>query len=86
MSGTRDPWNFGRFPMNLRPARYRRSRLCFASSLLGNAVLIVLIKMEKIPVMVPYSRVLLMNVAFDLFYTFVCIFTEVVRRLRDSIS
>ena len=83
MDVTRDPWIFGdgRFPVNLRPARFWSSRLCFGSSLLGNAILIVLIKMEKNPVMIPYSRVLLMNVGFDLYYTVVCMLTEVVRWL-----
>ncbi|KAH7721390.1 hypothetical protein AAVH_11134 [Aphelenchoides avenae] len=81
MDTTRNPWivGDGRFPMNLRPLRLWSSRLCFASSLFGNAILIILIKLEKNPVMTPYGRVLLMNVGFDLFYTVVCMITEVVR-------
>ncbi|KAH7715586.1 hypothetical protein AAVH_17024, partial [Aphelenchoides avenae] len=79
MDVTRVPWVFGdgRFPVNLRAARLWSTRLSFGTSLLGNAILVMLIKMEKNPVMIPYNRVLLMNVGFDLFYTFVCMVTEV---------
>ncbi|KAH7714991.1 7TM GPCR protein [Aphelenchoides avenae] len=40
--------------------------------------------MEKNPVMIPYSRVLIMNVGFDVFYTFVSMATEVEIELNDG--
>lgn len=69
----------GTFPWNLRPHRHYSERICFFTSLVGNTLLIALIKMEKNPVMKPYNRVLLLNIAFDYFYTLVSVVVEMVR-------
>lgn len=63
---------------NLRPLRHVSERICFFTSLAANAVLAVLLIREKNEVMKPYSRVLLINVAFDVLYTVICMLVETV--------
>ncbi|KAH7701117.1 hypothetical protein AAVH_31753, partial [Aphelenchoides avenae] len=66
----------GKFLWNLRPYRHYSERICFAASLIGNTILVLLIGREKNPVMIPYSRVLLLNVFFDCIYTFYSMLIE----------
>lgn len=68
----------GKFLWNLRPHRHYSERICFVASLIGNTILVLLIGREKNPVMIPYSRVLLLNVFFDSIYTFYSMFIELV--------
>lgn len=63
---------------NIRLVRHYSERACFAMSLVSNAVLAVMLVREKNVVMKPYSRVLLINVLFDVIYTIICMFLELV--------
>lgn len=63
---------------NLRPFRYHSERVCFVASLVSNTILAGLLVCEKNEVMKPYSRVLLINVAFDYFYVVVSMLVEMV--------
>jgi hypothetical protein len=68
----------GKFFWNLRPVRHYSERFCFASSLLTNIILTVLLLREKNRMIKPYSRVLLLNAMFDYVYTIVCVVIEMV--------
>lgn len=63
---------------NLRPIRHHTERLCFAVSTIANSILAVMLIREKNEVMKPYSRVLLINVAFGYFYTIASMIVEIV--------
>lgn len=68
---------------NLRPLRHFSERFCFITSCIANAVLAVLLIRERNEIMRPYSRVLLLNCFFDVFYTIVCMAVEVVRKCSN---
>ncbi|KAH7716222.1 7TM GPCR protein [Aphelenchoides avenae] len=70
---------------NLRPTRHRTERVCFAISIFSNSILAVLLIREKNEVMKPYSRVLLINVAFDYFYTIVSMIVEIELEMNDGV-
>lgn len=63
---------------NLRPFRRYSERASFVLSICLNSVLATLLVREKNEVMRPYSRVLLLNCAFDYLYTVVCMVAEMV--------
>lgn len=67
------------FCCDLRSFRHHSECVCFVASILSNVVLAVMLVREKNEVMRPYSRVLLINVGFDCFYTVVCMVLEMVR-------
>ncbi|KAH7702496.1 hypothetical protein AAVH_30345, partial [Aphelenchoides avenae] len=60
------------FFANLRPLTHYSERVCFVASITFNSILAVLLMREENQTLKPYSRVLLTNVAADLFYTIMC--------------
>lgn len=63
---------------NLRAFRTYSERASFVLSVCLNSVLATLLVREKNDIMRPYSRVLLLNCAFDYLYTVVCMVAEMV--------
>ncbi|KAH7719268.1 hypothetical protein AAVH_13240, partial [Aphelenchoides avenae] len=61
---------------DLRPVRHYSERVCFVASIVCNSILALLLVREKDATMKPYSRVLLINVAFDYIYTVVSMAVE----------
>lgn len=73
----------GYFGYNLRPLRHISERVCFVVSLVSNAVLAVLLVRENNATIKPYSRVLLINVVFDVVYTISLMIVEIVSACRS---
>ncbi|KAH7723737.1 7TM GPCR protein [Aphelenchoides avenae] len=64
------------FFANLRPLRHYGERVSFVLSIMCNSVLAVLLLRERNETMRPYSRVLLINVAFDCLYAVMNLLVE----------
>ncbi|KAH7698374.1 hypothetical protein AAVH_34533, partial [Aphelenchoides avenae] len=70
---------------NLRPFRHYSERVCVVASLVSNTILAALLLSEKNEVMKPYSRVLLINVVFDYFYTIVSMVIEMELEMNEGV-
>ncbi|KAH7716223.1 7TM GPCR protein [Aphelenchoides avenae] len=70
---------------NIRPVRHYSEKVCFVASLVSNTVLAVLLIRERNETMKPYSRVLLINVAFDYFYTIVSMVIELELEMNEGV-
>lgn len=68
----------GKFFLNLRPVRFYSAKICFGTSIVANAILILLLLNEKNKTVKPYSRVLLLNGSLDYLYTLIAFFCEMV--------
>ncbi|KAH7680296.1 hypothetical protein AAVH_41329, partial [Aphelenchoides avenae] len=66
----------GKFFLNLRPVRFYSAKICFGTSIVANAILILLLLNEKNKTVKPYSRVLLLNGSLDYLYTLIAFFCE----------
>ncbi|KAH7695029.1 hypothetical protein AAVH_37916 [Aphelenchoides avenae] len=70
---------------NLRPFRHYSERVCVVASLVSNTLLAALLLTEKNEVMKPYSRVLLINVGVDYFYTIVSMVIEMELEMNEGV-
>ncbi|KAH7696492.1 hypothetical protein AAVH_36437 [Aphelenchoides avenae] len=73
------------FFADLRSLRHYSERVCFVASITFNSILAVLLVREKNQTLKPYSRVLLINVGADLFYTIMCMVVEMDLELNSGV-